>query len=143
MDNKWTVLWIILDRSHALILLTFEKDLSDVTEVAPAVTIILWRSCNSWSRCVFLVTITLTLWLLFFNWWTHIRRSLEVVQALKWVNWYHSHLWNVSPKTFNSSVTSCLPIAFKSNWSACVNSLNVGWLIKSIFDGVNNRIISL
>ena len=41
MDNKWTLLWIILDRSHALIILNFEKDLSDVTEVALAVTIIL------------------------------------------------------------------------------------------------------
>ena len=96
MDKKLSVFCVILDRSHVLIPLNIEKDLSDVAEAAPGVKIILMTVTQFPTNTRFSRDNGLTLWLLLPNWWAHIRRLLEVVEILKWVNQHHNHLWNVS-----------------------------------------------
>ena len=96
MDKKLSVFSVIVDRSHVLIPLNIEKDLSDVAEAAPAVKIILMTVTQFPTNTRFSRDNGLTLWLLLPNWWAHIRRLLEVVETLKWVNQHHNHLWNVS-----------------------------------------------
>ena len=65
--------------------------------------------------------------------------SLEAVEALKWVEWHHSHLWNVS---FQLICDILLTHRFQKQL-LCLSKQLKCWLIKSIFYGINNRIKSL
>ena len=104
--------------SHVLILLNIVKDLSVVAEVTPAVKVILMKVTQFLINMIFSRDND-------FNTSTTYSKLVDSHSKIVGSSW-SSEVECVS-STFNSSVTSCLPTAFKNNCSAWVNNLNVGW----------------
>ena len=127
MHKKLSLFCTVTDRSHVLIILNTKKALSGVANVALVVKIILMKVTQ-------------------FPTYTCFSRDNDFNTSATSSKLMGSHSDNVgsswssevselatySPlkclsSTFNSSVTSCLPAAFKNNCSAWGSSLNVVW----------------
>ena len=120
MDKELNLFCAILD-------LNIEEDLAGVAEVALAVKIILmtvmqFSTKMRFSRDNDFKTLTTS---------SKLTGSHSKIIGSSWSSEMSKStsfsLLKCLSGTFNSSVTSCLPIAFKNNCSSWVNSLNSGW----------------